>query len=62
MGLVQLCYIPEASATLELCKTADVNLFTAALTNQGHVSNPLLPPVKTLPYSLHPRRHDQIGA
>jgi len=39
---------------------ADGNLFTAALTDQGHVLNPLLHSVKTLPYSLDPREHDRI--
>ena len=51
--LVRLHYLAEASATLELCKTADGNLFTAALADPGHVLNPLLPPVKTptsIPY------------
>jgi len=37
------------------CKTADGNLFTAALSDPGgpgHVLNPLLPTVKTVLYSL----------
>lgn len=59
--LVRLRYLPEASATLEqLCKTADENLFTAALMEMGHVLNLLLPPVEILPCSLRPRGHDQI--
>ena len=53
--LVHLRYLPEASTTLELCKTADGNLFPAALTDPGHVLNLLLPPVQTLPYSMHPK-------
>ena len=59
--LVRLCYLLEARPILEeLCQTVDENLFTTALTNPGHVLNPLLPSVKTLPYSLHPRKHEQI--
>ena len=59
--LVRLRYLPEDNPTLEqLCRTADGNLFTAALADPGHVLNPLLPPVKTLPYSLRPRPHDRI--
>ena len=59
--LVRLRYLPENNPTLEqLCRTADGNLFTAALADPGHVLNPLLPPVKTLPYSLRPRPHDRI--
>src|ERR1043165_9002189 len=57
----RLVRLPEDNPTLEqLCRTADGNLFTAALADPGHVLNPLLPPVKTLPYSLRPRPHDRI--
>ena len=59
--LVRLRYLPESNPTLEqLYRTADGNLFTAALADPSHVLNPLLPPVKTLPYSLRPRPHDRI--
>ena len=57
--LVRLRYLPEGNPTLEqLYRMADGNLFTAA--SPGHVLNPLLPPVKTLHYSLRPRPHDRI--
>jgi len=43
--------------TLEhLCKTADENLFIAVLTDEGHVLNPLLNPIKTPTYFLRPNR------
>src|ERR1043165_1847590 len=58
---VRLRYLPVNNPTLEqLCRTADGNLFTAALADPGHVLNLLLPPVKTLPYFLRPRLHDRI--
>src|SRR5688572_25350792 len=51
----------EDNPTFEqLCRKADGCLFDAVLANPGHVLNPLLPPVRTLSYSLRPRPHDQI--
>ena len=40
---LRLHYLPEDNPTLEqLCRTADGNLFTAALADPGHFLNPLL--------------------
>ena len=59
--LIRRRYLPEDNPTFEqLCRKADGCLFDAVLANPGHVLNPLLPPVRTLSYSLRPRPHDRV--
>jgi len=45
---------------LESEKKTYALLFTAALTDLGHVLIPLLPSAKTLTYSIRPRQRDRI--
>ena len=59
--LVRSRYLPESYLTFDqLCKKADSNLFSAIITNPSHVLHQLLPPEKTVTYSLRPRAHNRI--
>ena len=59
--LIRYHYLPEDSPSFEqLCLKADSRLFSAVLTDKGHVLHALLPPVKTSVYSLRPRAHDRV--
>src|SRR5688572_9966386 len=59
--LIHFQYLPEDSSSFEqLCLKADSRLFSAVLTDKGHVLHALLPPVKTSVYSLRPRAHDRV--
>jgi hypothetical protein len=59
--LIRLGYLPAGAPTFDqLCRKADVGLFTGVLKNPGHVLHKLLPPKKFKPYTLRPRSHDRI--
>ena len=59
--LVRSRYLPESYQSFEqLCQKADCNLFSTIISNPAHVLHQLLPPVKTVSYSLRPRTHNRI--
>src|SRR5688572_12234464 len=56
--LVQSRYLPESYQSFEkLCQKADSNLLSTIISNPANVLHQLLPPVKTVSYSLCLRFH-----
>ena len=54
-------FLPHDFPSFELnCVAADKTLFSNVLGNEHHVLYQLLPPVKTVSYSLRPRPHNRI--
>jgi len=59
--LVRSRYLPSSFQSFEqLCQKADTSQFSNVLSNPAHVLHQLLPPVKTVTYSLRPRTHNKF--
>jgi len=57
--LIRQGYLPTLTPSIEeLCAKADVALFSAILSDPGHVLHALLPPIHQTGYSLRPRLHN----
>ena len=58
--LIRQGYLPTSTPTIEeLCAKADEALFSAVLSDPGHVLHRLLPPIRETGYSLRPRSHNR---
>ena len=58
--LIRQGYLPTCTPTIEeLCAKADEALFSAILSDPGHVLHGLLPPIRETGYCLRRRPHSR---